>query len=90
MPTFVFMAYGMIIIQMFLSMWGSSSNAIKRNKSLFAFRQVQPISAFLASGLFEALVKLTVYLTILVMMYFLKMDIQIANPLELLFCFTQI
>ncbi|TOE45661.1 ABC transporter, partial [Vibrio parahaemolyticus] len=55
MPTFVFMAYGMIIIQMFLSMWGSSSNAIKRNKSLFAFRQVQPISAFLAAGLFEVL-----------------------------------
>ncbi|HCE2180539.1 TPA: ABC transporter permease [Vibrio parahaemolyticus] len=90
MPTFVFMAYGMLIIQMFLSMWGSTSSSIRKNRSLFAFRQVQPISAFLATGLFELLLKASVFLTILIIMYFLQMEVKIADPLELLFCFTQV
>lgn len=90
MPTFVFMAYGMTIIQMFLSMWAATSASIRKNKSLFAFRQVQPISAFLASGLFEVLLKLAVFLTILMIMYFLNMEVKIADPLELLFCFAQV
>lgn len=90
MPTFVFMAYGMLIIQMFLSMWAGTSSSLRKSKSLFAFRQVQPISAFVASGLFESLVKLAVFLTILLIMYLLSMEVEIADPLELLFCFTQV
>ncbi|WP_282177122.1 ABC transporter permease [Vibrio nereis] len=90
MPTFVFMAYGMIVIQMFLSMWSSTSSSIKKSKSLFAFRQVQPISAFLAVALFEVLLKIAVILTIWLIMYFLKMDVVIDDPLELIFCFTQV
>lgn len=90
MSTFVFMAYGMLIIQMFLAMWSSTSTSIKKNKSLFAFRQVQPISAFLATALFQILIKLTVFLTVLLIMYFLRMEIKIDDPLELLWCFLQI
>ena len=60
MPTFVFMMYGMIFIQLFLSTLNSTSSAIQRNKALFAFRQVQPISAVIANALFEGLVKVFV------------------------------
>ncbi|MGB6136370.1 MAG: ABC transporter, partial [Shewanella sp.] len=69
-PTFEFMMYGMLLIQLFLDVLMNSSNAIKKNKALFAFRQVQPISSILATGAFYFLVKLIVYLLVLVIMYF--------------------
>ncbi len=87
-PIFVFMMYGMLLIQFFLSMLGSVSGAIKKNKPLFAFRQVQPISSMLAVSLFNILVKLFVFLFILIIMYFLKMDISISDPLRLILNFV--
>ncbi|MEP7704348.1 ABC transporter permease [Paraglaciecola sp. 25GB23A] len=86
-PTFVFMAYGMILIQSFLQTLGASANSISKNKALFAFRQVQPISAAIAAGLFELLTKVFVVLGIFVVMYFLNMEIQIENPILLITCF---
>ncbi|MFT4790358.1 MAG: capsular polysaccharide transport system permease protein, partial [Paraglaciecola sp.] len=43
LPTFTFMAIGILFIQSFLETLNTSASAIKKNKSLFAFRQVQPI-----------------------------------------------
>ena len=57
LPTFVFMAYGLILIQTFLNILPACSGAIRKNKSLFAFRQVQPISAVIAAAMFELLVR---------------------------------
>ncbi|MFC4700079.1 ABC transporter permease [Glaciecola siphonariae] len=81
MPTFVFMAYGLVIIQLFLQVFQSSSNGIKRSKPLFAFRQVQPISPVIAAGLFEGVVKLFVILCMAVIMYFLSIELRLDDPL---------
>lgn len=86
-PTFVFMAYGMILIQSFLQTLSVGASSIGKNKALFAFRQVQPISAVLAAGLFELLVKVFVMLGILLIMFFLGIEIRIDNPLLLITCF---
>ncbi|GAC13306.1 ABC transporter permease [Aliiglaciecola lipolytica] len=86
MPTFVFMAYGLIFIQTFLQTLTSCATAIKKNKSLYAFRQVQPISAVLASGIFELLVKIAVVLGIFAIFYFMDIEIVMDNPLLIIYC----
>ena len=83
-PTFVFMAYGMIFIQTFLQTLSACSNSIKKNQSLFAFRQVKPISAVLAAGIFELLVKVFVIMGILFVMFLMGIEIKIDDPLMLL------
>jgi capsular polysaccharide transport system permease protein len=80
-PTFDFMMYGLLLIQLFLETLNNSANSIKKNKALFAFRQVQPISSVLASSCFYLLVKLFVFVLILLLMFLLKMDIKIDDPL---------
>ena len=83
-PTFEFMMYGMLLIQLFLDTLTNCAAAIKKNKSLFAFRQVQPISSVLASALFSLLIKLSVFALIFLIMYFLKMDFKLDDPLFIL------
>lgn len=80
-PTFIFMAYGLLYIQLFLETFSSGFTAIKKNKALFAFRQVQPISAVIASGLFQLLVKIFVFIGLFIVMYFMNMDVRMSNPL---------
>ncbi|MFT7315618.1 MAG: capsular polysaccharide transport system permease protein, partial [Paraglaciecola sp.] len=87
LPTFTFMAIGILFIQSFLKTMGGSAGAIRKNKALFAFRQVQPISAVLAGALFELLSKVFVVIGIIIIMYFMGMDLHVANPLLLLACF---
>jgi capsular polysaccharide transport system permease protein len=84
-PTFEFMMYGMLYIQLFLDVLTNSSSSIKKNKALFAFRQVQPISSVLASSIFYFFIKIAVYIFVLIIMYFLKMDFQIDDPFSLIF-----
>ncbi|MFT4942191.1 MAG: capsular polysaccharide transport system permease protein [Paraglaciecola sp.] len=86
-PTFTFMAIGILFIQSFLQSMAGSARAISKNKALFAFRQVQPISAVFAGALFEVLVKIFVIIGIIIIMYFMGMDLHISNPLLLLACF---
>jgi capsular polysaccharide transport system permease protein len=86
-PTFVFMAFGMIQIQAFLQTFTTTSASVKKNKSLYAFRQVQPISSVVAKGLFELLVKIFVVLGIVLTMYLINMEYQIANPLAIILYF---
>jgi capsular polysaccharide transport system permease protein len=87
LATFTFMAIGILFIQSFLQTLGGSAGAIKKNKALFAFRQVQPISAVLAGALFELLSKIFVVVGIIIIMYFMGMELHVANPLLLLACF---
>ena len=86
-PTFTFMAIGILFIQSFLQTLSSSARSISKNKALFAFRQVQPISAVFASALFELLIKISVIIGIITIMYFMGMDLQISNPLLFMTCF---
>lgn len=89
-PTFVFMAFGMVSIQSFLQTFTAASGAIKKNKSLFAFRQVQPISTVIATGLFQLFTKIFVALGIVVLMYLLNMEFQIANILGVIIYFASL
>lgn len=83
-PTFYFMVFGMVLVQSFLGCIGSVSGAIRKNRPLYAFRQVQPISSIIAIAGFELLIKLFVALIIAVLAYFLRIDGQISDPLEVL------
>jgi capsular polysaccharide transport system permease protein len=86
-PTFTFMAIGILLIQGFLQTMSGSARAIGKNKALYAFRQVQPISAVLAGALFQVLVKMFVIIGIIIIMYFMDMDLQMSNPILFLTCF---
>ncbi|GLR70888.1 ABC transporter permease [Agaribacter marinus] len=90
MPTFVFMAYGLLIFQLFLQTFNACTSSIKRSKPLFAFRQVQPISPVIASGIFEGIVKVVVMAGIALVMYFLTMEIRIDNPLGVIASFINV
>ncbi|MCW8332808.1 ABC transporter permease [Vibrio paucivorans] len=81
MPSFVFIVYGMLIMQTFLNTMRASAGSIKRNKPLFAFRQVQPIASTVAIVGFEFLVKVCVIAVIVLAMYFLGIEIYIHDPL---------
>ncbi|WP_282167903.1 ABC transporter permease [Shewanella japonica] len=83
-PTFTFIAIGFMLIQFFLEVLGGAASSIKKNKALFAFRQVQPISSMIASALFQLIVKIFVFICIGIIMYFLGMEVRIDNPIAFL------
>ena len=87
MPTFVFMFYGMVYIQLFLSLMEKPAASLQKNRPLFAFRQVQPISAFFATALFETMVKSSVITVIFILMYLAQIKTHIDLPLELIATF---
>ncbi|QBY03356.1 ABC transporter [Thalassotalea sp. HSM 43] len=81
MPTVIFIMYGMLMIQLFLSTFRSVSGSVQKNKALFAFRQVQPISAVLANAMFELLVIFAVILVTMLLIYLIGIEFYIYNPL---------
>jgi capsular polysaccharide transport system permease protein len=87
LPTFTFMAIGILFIQSFLKTFGACTLAVTKNKALFAFRQVQPISAVIAATLFQFLVKIFSLIGILIVMYFFGLDIVITDGLLFITCF---
>ncbi|MGF1697510.1 ABC transporter permease [Vibrio lamellibrachiae] len=89
-PTFFFMVYGMLLVQFFLGVIGTVSASIKKNKPLYAFRQVQPISSVIAISGFECLVKAVVIVVIGVISFYLGFDIQIHDPISLIFNIVQV
>lgn len=88
LPTFTFMAVGILFIQSFLRTMQACAMSVKKNKALYAFRQVQPVSAVIATALFEFLVKVFSALSIVMIMYFLGLDIQITDGLLFIACFS--
>ncbi len=90
LPTFTFMAVGVLVIQSFLQTFSSAATSIRKNKSLFAFRQVQPISAVIAATFFESLVKLFTLLGVILIMYLFGLPIFVNNALLFLGCFASI
>ncbi|WP_153914048.1 ABC transporter permease [Shewanella sp. TC10] len=89
-PTFTFMAIGFMLVMFFIEVLNGTASSIKKNKALFAFRQVQPISSMIASALFQLLVKVFVILCIGIVMYFIGLEIRIDNPLSLIGCVIQL
>lgn len=88
MPTFVFMMYGIVSLQFFITTLSASSKALKKDKPLFAFRQVVPISSFIATALFEYIVKLVVILVLVIIMWFLGIELVLKDPLTVIINFT--
>ena len=85
MPTFVFMAYGILSVRMFLNVLKTSSKSFSAYKPLFAFRQVQPISAILAPSFLELITYFFVIFFLGIFMYFLQIEIVMNNPLLVMF-----
>ncbi|MDR9828556.1 ABC transporter permease [Vibrio sp. FNV 38] len=83
-PTFFFMAIGMVLVQFFLGAVGTVAASIKKNKPLYAFRQVQPISSVIAISGFELLTKVFVIAMIIVICFFLRFDMHMADPIEVI------
>jgi len=85
MPTFMFMVYGMVLIQFFMGTVESVSGAIKKNKPLYAFRQVQPIASVIAIGVFDLIVKIFVIALLFLVTYLIGIEIRIDDALFVLF-----
>jgi capsular polysaccharide transport system permease protein len=90
MPTFIFMVCGMVLVQFFLALVGASSTALKKNRPLFAFRQVTPLSSIFAICGFQLLIKIAVIIVIGIICYYIKLDFSIADPLELIFTILKV
>ncbi|OEF51351.1 ABC transporter [Enterovibrio norvegicus] len=87
MPTYYFMAYGILLVRFFMECTTNVSNAIANNKSLFSFRQVQPSSAFIASSLFELISKFLVAIIIIFIGFMLNVESALHNSLGILYIF---
>ncbi len=89
-PLFHFMMLGMLGIQTFLTALGTLSTAIRRNKPLYAFRQVQPMAAIISSATLEIAIKIGVIVLMALAMYAMNNMLPIANPLLLIFLFVML
>jgi capsular polysaccharide transport system permease protein len=90
MPIMFFMVYGMILIQFFLSVLAKASAAIEKNKPLYAFRQVQPISSIISIAGFELLIKTSVVVVIAIICLFLRIDILVYDAIGVIFNFLKV
>ena len=73
--------YGVLLVQFFLGVLSITSSAIQKNKPLYAFRQVQPISSILAIAIFQLLVMFFLVITIAIICFFGHLEIQVESPL---------
>ena len=69
-PVFVFMIYGSLFIQLFMTVTEKTASCLGKYRALFAFRQVQPISAYIATAAFEILIKIIVATVIVFLMFY--------------------
>ncbi|KXJ58187.1 ABC transporter [Alteromonas sp. KUL42] len=89
-PIFIFMMIGMMGLQSFTNCLQTVSASVKRNKPLYAFRQVQPISAVITAGFLEFSIKVIVVLLLFVSVFLLDETFAIHNPLLLIFLFLSL
>ncbi len=86
-PLFIFMMIGLMGLQTFMSCMNGVSTSIRRNKPLYAFRQVQPLAAILTAGFLELTIKVTVILFLYIALYLLDETFALHDPLLLIFLF---
>ena len=84
MPTMFFVTYGVVLVQFFLGVLEKTSTAIQKNKPLYAFRQVQPISSVLAIAGFELLVTFFLVGLLIIIGYFLRLETIVDEPIEII------
>jgi capsular polysaccharide transport system permease protein len=85
MPTVFFVLYGVVLIQFFLSVLEKTSRAIQKNKPLYAFRQVQPISSVIAIAVFELLVKCVLVILLIIIAFITHLEMYMDDPIEVIF-----
>jgi capsular polysaccharide transport system permease protein len=86
-PILIYMMIGLIFIQSFITPLNKVANAFKKNKPLYAFRQVQPVSGLIVTGFMEFLIKCVVTLLAFITIYILDIESSIHDPLLLLTMF---
>ncbi|OLF78662.1 ABC transporter [Alteromonas sp. W12] len=86
-PLFIFMMIGMVGLQSLTTCLQSVSTSIKRNKPLYAFRQVQPITSVLTAGFLEFSIKVVVVLLLTLSLFLMGQTFVIYDPLLLLTLF---
>jgi capsular polysaccharide transport system permease protein len=88
LETFTFMAIGIMFIQSFIQTFGAAAVSINKSKALFAFRQVQPISAVIAATTFQFLIKLFTLIGLIFIMFLMEMELAIDNGILFITCFS--
>ena len=86
-PLFLFMMIGMVGLQSLTSCLQSVSTSIRRNKPLYAFRQVQPISSVLTAGFLEFSIKVLVVILLILALYLMGETFTVNDPLLLISLF---
>ncbi|QJR81748.1 ABC transporter permease [Alteromonas pelagimontana] len=89
-PLFAFMMIGLVGIQSFMSSLSNVSGSIKKNKPLYAFRQVQPLSSVITSGFLEFIIKCGVILLLSLALYLTDSTFVIDDPLLLIYLFLSL
>jgi len=89
-PIFIFMMVGMIGIQSFVQPFTKVAAAFKQSKPLYAFRQVQPISALLVSAFVEYSIKVVIIVLAILAIYLLEMTFPVHDPLLLFLLFNML
>lgn len=86
-PLFIFMMVGLVGLQSFTTGLQGVSMSIRKNKPLYAFRQVQPMSAILTAGFLEFCIKFIVVLLLAGALYLIGEGFSVGNYLLLFFLF---
>lgn len=83
-PLFIFMMIGLMGLQTFTSLMNGVSTSIRRNKPLYAFRQVQPLAAVITAAFLETVIKTVVLFFLIIAIYLLEESFSIYDPLLLI------
>jgi capsular polysaccharide transport system permease protein len=86
-PLFIFMMIGLMGLQTFTTLMNGVSTSIRRNKPLYAFRQVQPMAAIITAGFLETAIKTIVVFLLIIALYLLDETFVINEPLLLITLF---
>ncbi|MFS1703481.1 ABC transporter permease [Alteromonas sp. AMM-1] len=89
-PILIYMMIGLIFIQSFLTPLSKVANAFKKNKPLYAFRQVQPVSGLIVTGFMEFSIKCMVVFLALITLYLLDIDASMHDPMLLIMLFLML
>ncbi|GGW72813.1 ABC transporter permease [Alteromonas halophila] len=87
-PLFIFMMIGLVGLRTMTGCLQDVSVSIKRNKPLYAFRQVQPMAAVITSGFLELCIKSVVIVLLAIALYLMGESFEVNDPLLLLSLFA--
>ncbi|MEW9799710.1 ABC transporter permease [Alteromonas sp. CYL-A6] len=87
-PIFIFMMIGLVGLRFLTETLTAVSRSVKKNKPLYAFRQVQPMSAILTSGFLELSIKVAVIGLLALSVYLMDQTFDMFDPLLLITLFV--